>query len=112
MKINTVQKHFNDYIRNRDKNLGCISCGIKPKNPHAGHYLPVKWYSWLRFDKQNVNLQCPKCNRKNNFIGYRQGLIKKIGIEQVIDLERRGLEGKPKGFSWTEKRKQKILKSL
>ena len=112
MKISTLQQKFNKHIRDRDKDLGCISCGIKVSNPHAGHYLPVRWYGWLRFNEYNCNAQCPKCNRKNNFLGYRLGLIKKYGIDVLNDLERKGLKGKPKNSTWSDKRKQKVLHDI
>jgi len=112
MKISTLQQKFNKHIRDRDKDLGCISCGIKVSNPHAGHYLPVRWYGYLRFNKHNVNAQCQKCNIKNNFVGYRNGLILKIGIKALLNLEQQALDGKPKNFTWSDKRKQKVLHDI
>jgi hypothetical protein len=57
---------------------------------NAGHYVPVKGGSALRFNENNVNGECIRCNGFDEFhlIGYRKNLIKKIGIKKVEVLER------------------------
>ena len=93
-----AQKVFNAYIRRRDADLKCISCGIgKPE--HAGHYIAVGGHSVHRFNEQNVNGQCLFCNyyKSGNQINYRINLVKKIGLEQVELLE--GTMRNPK--KWT-----------
>ena len=40
---------FNAFIRERDKDLPCISCGRK-LGLQAGHYYPTQGYDGLRFD--------------------------------------------------------------
>lgn len=89
-----AQKIFNAWIRQRDSKDGyfiCISCGLlKPTEfMDAGHYVPIKTGSYLRFDEDNVHGECRYCNRFNDFhlIGYRKNLIKKIGLEKVEYLE-------------------------
>ena len=84
---NKAQKVFNCFIRDRDKDLGCISCGGSVD--HAGHYLSQGHNSMVRFNEINVNGQCIRCNSflHGNFINYRFGLIKKYGIEKVELLE-------------------------
>lgn len=82
---------FNSYIRERDKNNGCISCGREMSNNerNAGHYWNTK-YSFLRFNEDNVNLQCARpCNKDlhGNFGEYRIRLIEKIGLEAVEWLD-------------------------
>ena len=83
-----VQKEFNKYIRLRDKDLKCISCG-KNEVEHAGHYIAQGSSGLLRFNENNVNGQCRNCNvwQHGNLIGYRIGLVKKIGLEKVELLE-------------------------
>ena len=46
-----AQKLFNQYIRMRDKDLPCISCGTRKENIqyHAGHYKPAGGFSDLRY---------------------------------------------------------------
>lgn len=89
--IQELQKLFNQFIRMRDLGLPCISCGTtKNVEYHAGHYIPAGNYGFLRFNELNVNRQCGKnCNkeRHGNVHEYRDGLIKKIGIEKVLWLE-------------------------
>ena len=83
--------YFNPFIRLRDKDLPCISCGTnKDVQYHAGHYMAAGNYSFLRFNEDNVHKQCGKnCNKElhGNLHEYRVGLIKKIGIEKVMWLE-------------------------
>lgn len=55
---------FNKYIRLRDANKGCISCG-KPltEKYDAGHCFPAGHYANLRFNEDNVHGQCVECNQ-------------------------------------------------
>ncbi|MDR7782930.1 recombination protein NinG [Riemerella anatipestifer] len=89
-----AQRYFNAYIRHRDSDNGffvCISCGkIKHVTKmHAGHYFSVGGYPSVRFDLDNVNGQCHKCNTfmHGNLIPYRENLIKKIGKKRFEQLE-------------------------
>ena len=87
--LKDLQKVFNLYIRLRDKNKPCISCQTYPKKSNAGHYLSVGARPELRFNEDNVHLQCEHCNSylSGNQIEYRKNLIKKIGLEKVEWLE-------------------------
>lgn len=85
-----AQKVFNTYIRMRDKGNVCISCQ-KPYDGKfdCGHFKPRGGNSCLAFSEENCNGQCQKCNRflGANLIGYRKGLIEKIGLERVEYLD-------------------------
>lgn len=85
--LEKAQKVFNAFIRKRDCETGCISCG----NPveHAGHYFSQGHHSALRFNETNTNGQCLRCNNflHGNLINYRKGLIKKYGELKVNQLE-------------------------
>ena len=88
--IREAQKWFNKYCRMRDKDEPCISCGRHHQGQyHAGHYRTTAAAPQLRFDERQVNKQCQPCNvhHSGNILGYRRGLIKKIGIEAVEDIE-------------------------
>ena len=92
--ITKAQTIFNRYIRQRDSEDGyftCISCGhVKAIDlMDAGHYVPVKGSSALRFDEYNVNGECKRCNGFDQFhlIGYRRNLIDKVGERKVKELE-------------------------
>jgi hypothetical protein len=82
-----AQDTFNKWIRKRDKDKGCISCGASID--HAGHYFSSGHYSNLTFNEVNVNGQCLRCNNflHGNLINYRKGLIQKYGEDKIKLLE-------------------------
>lgn len=89
--LKDLQKVFNQFIRLRDKDLPCISCGRYHQGQwHAGHYKTVGSSPELRFCEENVHKQCSPCNNhlSGNIVNYRLGLIEKIGLERVEWLER------------------------
>lgn len=91
-KIQDARRIFQLYIRQRDKDLPCISCGtMTSKAWDAGHYLKAELYTGLIFNEDNCHKQCRKCNRYlgGNELEYRIGLIKRIGADRVEELERR-----------------------
>lgn len=83
-----AQKYFNRFIRERDKNEKCISCQSAPVQ-NAGHYLSQGHHNALRYNENNTNGQCIRCNLylHGNLIHYRTHLIEKIGEEEVLKLE-------------------------
>ncbi len=92
--LKLLQVVFNSYIRERDKNQPCISCGTTNKNIvyAAGHFWTVKGFPSVRFDEDNLHLQCnAHCNMflAGNINEYRPRLIEKIGIERFEALEKR-----------------------
>lgn len=104
--LDKTQRIFNTYIRQRDSLDGyfvCISCkrSLSVKDMDAGHYVPVKGGSYLRFNESNVNGQCVRCNRFDEFhlIGYRKNLIDKVGLDEVLWLEAKRHEVKKWTFS-------------
>lgn len=84
-----AQVAFNAYIRERDHGLACISCQNPPKKKNAGHYLSTGAAPELRFEEDNVHLQCEHCNSflSGNQVRYRQNLINRIGEARVEWLE-------------------------
>jgi hypothetical protein len=88
-----AQKAFNAYIRARDADKPCISCGVPLKHESlgggydCGHYRSVGSAPHLRFHPDNAHGQCKKCNRylSGNAVEYRQGLKSRIG-ETFLDL--------------------------
>lgn len=88
--LREAQAAFNRFIRTRDMGQPCISCGRHHQGQwHAGHYLSTGARPELRFDERNVHLQCQPCNThlSGNIVLYRQGLIAKIGLAAVEELE-------------------------
>ena len=82
-----AQEVFNKWIRERDKDKGCVSCGGEVH--HAGHYLSAGHHGHLRFNEMNVQGQCLRCNNflHGNLINYRQGLVSRYGEQKVLYLE-------------------------
>ncbi|MES1989235.1 MAG: recombination protein NinG [Pseudomonadota bacterium] len=89
--LKDAERYCNKYVRLRDENLPCISCGTTKNVQYAaGHYRTVKAAPHLRFNLDNIQKQCNSyCNRhlSGNISEYRPNLIKKIGIERVEALE-------------------------
>ena len=115
-----AQQVFNEFIRNRDKTEPCISCQrFHQGQYHAGHFVSVGSRPNLRFNEQNVHKQCAPCNNhlSGNIIQYRMNLIKKIGIEAVVQLE---TDFEPKKYTIDElkeivqiyRKKVKMLKTV
>lgn len=85
-----AQIAFNRYIRLRDKNEPCISCGKNTgAKMNAGHYLSVGAHPELRYNELNCHKQCEHCNSflSGNIAKYRINLVEKIGLEKVEWLE-------------------------
>lgn len=87
-------KTFSEYIRKSSADVNgfvrCISCGsiYHWKDVDCGHYISrIHWYT--RYSEMNNNPQCKRCNAflQGNAVGYRQGLIRKYGIDAVCSLE-------------------------
>jgi len=88
--LKEAQKAFNEYIRLRDAELPCVSCGrFHQGQYHAGHYRTTKAAPELRFSELNTHKQCSVCNNhlSGNITEYRINLVKKIGVEYVEWLE-------------------------
>lgn len=93
-----AQTAFNRYIRMRDLNKNCVSCGnplISNSNyltgsaVDASHYRSRGAASHLKFNVFNVHSACTRCNRQlsGNAVEYRIRLIQRIGLERVERLE-------------------------
>jgi hypothetical protein len=94
-----AQEVFNRFIRERDKDKGCISCGSQVEQ--AGHYLSQGHHSSFRFNEVNTNGQCIRCNcfLHGNLINYRKGLVLRYGPEKIEQLELNGDLRKVKKWS-------------
>ena len=100
--LKTTQEAFNAWIRKRDDQLPCISCGeVITGQVHAGHYRSVGSQPGLRFNAWNCHAQCAQCNnfRSGNITLYRQNLIDRIGEDLVEYLD---LEHKPRKYTALE----------
>jgi len=90
--LKDAQTACNAFIRERDKNEPCISCGTRKLDIQycAGHYKTRGGHPELRFHPFNISKQCNKnCNlhQSGNILAYRPNLINKIGLKNVEWLE-------------------------
>jgi len=88
--LRAARKEFNAYIRLRDKDEPCISCGRHHQGQyHAGHYKTKGAHPELEFNELNIAKQCAPCNNhlSGNIVNYRIRLIDKIGLDKVEWLE-------------------------
>ncbi|AZE55913.1 NinG recombination protein [Pseudomonas synxantha] len=85
-----TQQAFNEWVRLRDADLPCVSCGRHHDGQyHAGHYRTVAANPAIRFEPLNVHKQCAPCNnhKSGDIVNYRIELVKRIGAEAVEWLE-------------------------
>ena len=88
--LKDTQIAFNAWVRERDADLPCISCGRHHQGKYdAGHYRTVGSNPALRFEPLNCHRQCSPCNTQlsGNIVNYRIELVKRIGAEAVEWLE-------------------------
>ena len=90
--VQMTQRAFNDWRREMllAAGHGCISCGTKTAFAwHAGHYRTTAAEPQLRFNPDNIWLQCSACNvhKSGNIEAYRSALVELIGEERVLALE-------------------------
>ena len=87
--LKLAQTVVNKYIRLRDLNKPCISCGTTQAKWDAGHFESQGGNQQLRFNTINIWKQCYRCNQElsSNRAMYRPALIKIIGLQRVEELE-------------------------
>lgn len=97
----STQYWFNRYIRLRDADKPCVTCGTYDPPPaprggqwDCGHYKTVGGFPELRFDPSNAHKQCKGCNnpgpRKADWV--REQYEIKI-VERVGQVEKDRLDG-------------------
>lgn len=100
-----ARRVFQKWIRRRDQDQPCISCG-REKSPFwdGGHLFKCELYSGLMFDERNVHKQCRKCNfyLGGNEAGYKDGLIVRYGEAFVKELEAEKDQARVKKYSKEE----------
>ena len=87
-----AQSLVNKYARFRDekeRGYKCCTCGHTGGQMDGGHFLPTSSYSAIRYNTNQIFLQCKKCNRFNGGMPkeYRLFMIDRYGLEYVEKLE-------------------------
>jgi hypothetical protein len=91
--VKVAQTAFNAFVRARDADKPCISCGKPPSTEtnqtDAGHFRSVGSAPHMRFVEDNIHGQCKHCNQylAGNVLAYRKGLIERIGLTRVEQIE-------------------------
>lgn len=88
--IKKAQASFNKFIRLRDRQLPCVSCGTENRTRwNAGHFHPAGRSSALRFDESNVHKQCVPCNqhKSGHLSEYRVNIVARIGQAELDRLD-------------------------
>ncbi|KKN74625.1 hypothetical protein LCGC14_0388270 [marine sediment metagenome] len=99
-KLKTLSQHkkelqvlVNRYVQIRDKGKDCVSCDRPDTGAKrdAGHFWSQGENPSVRFDLDNIHVQCVHCNRDKhaNLLEYRPRLIKRIGRKRFDELEQR-----------------------
>lgn len=83
-----AQRIFNAWIRNRDKDACCITCG-RYQIEHACHFYPAGTYPALRFNEDNCHGGCLQDNyfKHGDLSNYRRHLEKRIGPDRLALLD-------------------------
>lgn len=84
--LKELQTVFNTFIRLRDKDRPCVSCGcnMAERKGDASHFYSVGSTPALRFNEDNVHLACVPCNQfaHGNLLEYAERLPERIGKER------------------------------
>ena len=105
--LKIAQQVFNKYIRKRDNGLNCISCDKPCKKENAGHYYSQGGHSNVRFNEDNVHLQCEHCNTylSGNLLNYQLNIKERIGAQKLMELQAIAHEVK----KWTKDELKEII---
>lgn len=101
------------YIRERDRNKPCISCGIPfLEDFQAGHFYKAELFSNLKFDEKNISGQCRLCNlrKEGNESGYRSGIIQRYGLDHLNYLDEKAKAYKKNDYHWDRVELEEIRK--
>jgi hypothetical protein len=87
-----AQDAINAYVRVRDYERGCISCGKDMHwngQWHAGHLKTRGANSFLRYHLWNLNKQCSVCNNHHsgNVAEHERGIVVRYGQERLDFLQ-------------------------
>ena len=105
---------MNEYVRLRDADLPCITCGKFKPYKQAGHYYSVKGYDGLRYNEFNVNGECPGCNGfdDSHLILYGDNLLERIGKANFEGLKADAAQYKRIGYKFTKSEILELMEEL
>ena len=107
--LKLATKHFNAFIRNRDRQGDYFYCPTCKKTKRiegtmyqACHLFPAGHYPWIRFNEDNLFGGCLSCNYFKHGAGheYADWVRNKIGEQRYLKLKRLNDYHKQHGFKW------------
>ena len=108
--LKMTQTVVNAYVRLRDINKGCITCGtdLRGRKFDAGHFFSVGAYPNIRFNLDNIHGQCVPCNqhKHGNNAEYFIKLPKRIGLDRFNVL----LEIRHKAIKYSVEELKELIK--
>lgn len=109
--IERTRQVVHRWVRDRDREHGCICVGCSGGVEHASHYFAAGTYSALRFDVDNIWGSCAKCNTylHGNLIMYRKGLVDRMGEDFVLKLEERGMAPDSRRKKWSREELEQLI---
>jgi hypothetical protein len=98
----------------------CISCGalLYWKDGDAGHFIPRARQGETYYLKENIHLQCKRCNGfdvERGKIGYTMAMIDKYGAEKIEELQalsRKQARYRRADYEWMIDEYQELLRGL
>ena len=110
---NKLQTLVNQYVKYRDRNEPCCTCGTTNPNIKydAGHFFTRAARPDIRFELTNIHIQCSmKCNQHGSGMRaeYTQFIIKRYGADHLAWLESEGKPLKEQFPSWENIEKEII----
>lgn len=107
--LEKAQRIFNAFIRQRDADKTCITCG-KYKIEHACHFYSAGHYTSLRFNEDNVHGGCLQCNYFKHGSGneYRRNILTRIGQQRLDFLD--SIATRQRAKKWDRLELEQIIK--
>ena len=113
--LENTKKQVHNFIHLRDKGNNCISCNrVNDGTFDAGHYFKAELYSSLKFNPDNIHLQCRYCNRymEGSLNAYSIALEKKLGKHTFKELNDLSEAYKQSTFKWDREQLKDIRTSI
>ena len=87
--MSKAQQLVNRYVRLRDKDKPCCTCGTYTGKFDSGHWLSAGGHGSVRFNTLNIHKQCYRDNRMKSgcMREYREFMVKQYGEEFTQSLE-------------------------
>lgn len=113
--LENTRIYVHAFIHLRDKGKKCITCPrIDDGNFDAGHFYKAELYSTLKYDLDNIHLQCKYCNQylEGNLNEYAIMLPQRIGKAPVERLKQLSQSYNRSTFKWDREQLKQIRSNV